>query len=1024
MTTTVQGALVKAMQCIWVFFLPIIWLYGQNAPIKFEHLTVEDGLSEGSVYAILEDSQGFMWFGTRFGLNRYDGHEFKIFPHDAADSTSLPGFRIMALLEDHNGNIWVGTESNGLGRYDRKSERFTHFHHEQKKSPSLSSDLITCLFEDSQAALWIGTKDGLNRWNPDESSFQIFRNIPGDSLSLNDNFISALSELPDRVLLVGLGNGSLSKLNLVSGEISHDRTGYFEPSKSSDRSIKSIIRDRESDAVWLTRFGYGITRYDLRSGVIEQHSMPGRGELAQATRFIWAMSQDTRGRIWMGTIQGVTVFDPGDGSFTLNLPNPKDPFSVSDHLNYSIYVDRQGTIWAGSEAKGVDIHKPGQIRFELFQHDPENPQSPSANSVLSLAEDSKGRIWFTTLGGGPNRYDPVTGVFEKYKTIDQSPKGWSVRYAQAVLVDHLGMAWIGTGAAGVMELEPETGQRTRLCHPWTLDETSLSGHTVNCLLETRDGSIWVGTKENGLNRYDRETDKFTRFKHDAHDPTSIGGNAVRALFEDHSGVLWVGSEEGGLDRFMPGSQTFAPFKIPGVSGPQIGTNVTDIHEDDLGNLWIGTRGSGLFKLDATRTQLTTLKLLPNPLSTSVGSIEQDAQGFLWLGTNLGLIKADTATGFLNRYTRSDGLQGDEFYPGASLQDSQGFLYFGGPHGFNRFHPDSLRNNAHIPPVVITSLTVNYHEVPIGKLPDGRTLLTQSISATDKIILKHSDRVVTFKYAALDFADPARIQYAYMLEGFDKDWVYVGNQHSVSYTQVNPGTYIFRIKASNNDGLWNEEGRAITLIIRPPFWKTWWFTLLTSLSLVAFVLLYVRLRISWMILQRKKLEALVKERTQQLKVEIEERQILEREKSNLRIDHLKRELLTQSLYLNDKQKMLDEIQTDVELFNHLPSAEIGVQTARLIRKLKARSSAQDGWQEFERWFTEIHTGFFSGLRNTCPALSESELKVCALLRVKMISKDIAKVMNVQPSSIDIYRHRIRKKLGLAMEDNLTTYLSGF
>ena len=400
---------------------------------------------------------------------------------------------------------------------------------------------------------------------------------------------------------------------------------------------------------------------------------------------------------------------------------------------------------------------------------------------------------------------------------------------------------------------------------------------------------------------------------------------------------------------------------------------------------------------------------------------EDDHGYLWLSTNKGLIKADPEQGFLNRYTTIDGLQGNEFYYSSGLKDSQGYMYFGGPNGFNRFHPDSLINNPHIPPVVITNFKINYADVPVGKMQDGRSILTRSISETKNITVGYQDKIITLTYAALDFSDPNRNRYAYKLENFDEDWIQVGFYHSVSYTSLEPGDYKFCVKASNNDGLWNEAGVALDISVLPPFWETRWFRLLVSITLILMVVLYVQLRFKRLEREKRKLQKLVKERTAELKIEIAERQKVETEKMELKIDHMKRELVSKSMHATENQDKVNGLIGQLKEIQKLDNTEMRQRFNGVVRYAKNLFQSGQDWDEFEKWFTEVHTNFFGNILDEHPELTQRELRVCALIRINLMTKDISNLLKVEPKTIEIYRHRIRHKLGLASDDNLNHYL---
>ncbi len=360
----------------------------------------------------------------------------------------------------------------------------------------------------------------------------------------------------------------------------------------------------------------------------------------------------------------------------------------------------------------------------------------------------------------------------------------------------------------------------------------------------------------------------------------------------------------------------------------------------------------------------------------------------------------------------------------SFKDYRGFMYFGGPNGFIRFHPDSSVNYPHIAPVVITELQINYKKVPIGKMSDGRTILSQSITGTNSIILEYQDRTVSFAFAALDFVDPNRNRFVYMLENFDDEWVDAGSQHKASYTSLEPGKYTFRVKASNNDGLWNKKGVSLAITVLPPLWQTWWFKLAVSLVLFMLILIYVRFRLRRTEAEKRKLEKLIIERTAELKIEIEERQRVETEKMQLKVDHLKRELVSKSVCATQKQEIMNNLFRELKDIQKMDANEMRDRFNGIVRYFKNLFKSGEDWDEFEKWFTEIHTDFFTNIQVEHPELTQREVKVCALLRLNLLSKDIANLLNVQVNTVEIYRHRIRKKIGLDVDENLSHFFTQF
>ncbi len=999
----------------------LVFAFSLNAaselPVKFEHLTTKDGLSQNSVYAILQDSDGFMWFGTRFGLSRYDGTEFKIFRHDPLKTSTLPDFLITVLYEDSQGDIWIGTRNGGVAKFQKQLENFINFKHDPEDSNSISGNHVTAIFEDSKGSIWIGTEDGLCRYDKSTNSLTTIRYHSDNPKLINENRISALAEFPEGKLWIGTENGSLMTLSLDSLTM----TQIIGGSANTSISIKSLLVDKINNVMWIGQFGYSLFQFDPSYGEFENFGI-SNGKAIFELVGISSISQAKDGNLWIGTAAGLVKFDPETRDYQVFRHNGNDPTSLSDNMIYSTNIDDQCSIWVGTESGGIDKYDPDLIRFEHHRSESNNANSINSNMVFSISKDPQDNIWFGTLGGGISILNPQTGIFTHY-TSDDTKVSWSRNYISRILPARDGTAWIGTYVCGLFTLNPLTEE---FGHYRNIDSdgTSFGDKTTRAILETRDGTIWIGTESQGLDQFNKQTKTFNHFRNDPNNSNSLISNNIYALLEDQTGFIWIGTADKGLDRFDPRSETFIHYQVSHSGEQSIsGNNVLALYEDPQQNLWIGTRSGGLNKLSPDRKIISTLDLKAELSSLTVFGILQDDTGFLWLSTNQGLLKAHPDSGLVNTYTMSDGLQ-QEFYFSSCARGADGQMYFGGIDGYNVFHPDSIKNNTHIPPIVLTGLAVNYENVAIGKDLSDREILDRSIAYTKEIRLNYQDKVIGFKFAALNYAASYKNQYAYKLEGYDKEWIHSGTENYAQYMNLPAGDYTFRVRGSNNDGIWNLEGTYISVIISPPFWKTLWFNLLLVVGLIAVIIAYIHLRTMNLLAQRIKLEAIVRERTGQLKSEIEERQKVESEKTQIQLDHLKRELLTQSLHLNDKQQIMDNLQAELEGFSRLKFDTIKPKVNKLLRFLRDRKSVNQGWEEFELWFTEVHTSFYSELRMAYPELTEMELKVCALLRLNLISKDIANVMNVQPTTVDTYRHRIRKKMALTGEDNLATVLAQY
>ncbi len=562
-----------------------------------------------------------------------------------------------------------------------------------------------------------------------------------------------------------------------------------------------------------------------------------------------AIYEDRSGVLWVGTWGGgLNRFNREEETFAHWVNNPENPSSLSDNSVYSIYEDRSGVLWIGT-VNGLNRFKIGREKFTQWEKEPGNPDSLSHNFVLSIYEDRSGALWVGTDGGGLSRYDPVNETFTHWINEPGKPNSLSSNNVRTISGDRTGALWLGT-KGGLDKFDPEKETFTHWRNePGKPD--SLSNNEILSIYEDRTGVLWIGTNGGGLNRFNREKGTFTHWINEPGNSSSLGHNAIVSIYEDRKGVLWIGTNGGGLNRFNHEDGTFTRWiNEPGNLNSLSNNKILSLHEDQSGILWIGTLGGGLNKFDReeeTFTRYTEKDGLPNNV---IYGILEDDDGYLWLSTNKGLSKFSLQTESFRNYDIHDGLQMNEFNQGA-FHKNNGKLFFGGIKGFIAFFPDNIKNNPNIPSIVIT------------KFKKFDEIIKTNVTDTEKSVLSYKDKYFSFEFAALDYRNPDKNQYAYMMEGFDKDWIHSGTRRSATYTQLDPGEYIFRVKGSNNDGVWNEEGVSIKIIIPPPFWQTWWFRILAAMFLLGLIFIGYRKRVEYIEAQKKKLEIQVAERTKEI-----------------------------------------------------------------------------------------------------------------------------------------------------------------
>jgi ligand-binding sensor domain-containing protein/GAF domain-containing protein len=822
----------------------------QANTVRFERLTVEDGLSQNAVLVILQDQQGFLWLGTEDGLNRYNGYDFVVYKHNPDDPTTLADNVVSTIYLDQAGELWIGTRS-GLDRFDRESGAFIHYQHEPTDPQSLGGPWVAAIFEDSTGTLWVGTASaGLDQLDRTTSTFTHYVHDPGDPATLADNSIRAIYEDSRGELWIGTGGG-LDRFNRADGTFTHFQHDPGDPQSLSDNAVSVIFEDQEG-TLWIGTEGGGLNHLVRSSQTFVRYRHDEDDPNSLSHDRVRSILEDRVGRLWVGTQNGLDLLDRERDLFVHFRHDPYDLHSLGSNSVWSIYEDRTGVLWFGTYGGGLNKTTRMTDQFALYQHSPSRPDSLSDDMVWSIYEDSGGDLWVGTFNGGLNRLDRESGTFTVYQHDARNPASLSSNDVRAVFEDHRGTLWVGT-AGGLDKFNRRTETFVHYRHD-PQDPDSLSEDRVTTLLEDRNGGLWIGTRTAGLNRLDLASGAIVRYQHNPDDPFSLSDDRVWALYEDRAGAIWVGTL-GGISVWDPSSERFTHYvHDPDDSESLSNDAVFSFHEDAAGTLWVGTWGGGLDRFDrATQTfaHFTEQDGLPNNV---IYGIEADTEGFLWLSTNRGLSRFDPRSESFRNYDVSDGLQDNEFNVGAHFAGSSGELFFGGIRGFNAFIPDQIEDNPYPPAIVITAFAKFNQVVSTDLAPDER------------IELDYDDNFISFEFAALDFTAPERNQYAYMMEGLDPDWVSAGTRRHADYPNLSPGNYVFRVRGSNNDGVWNEEGIAYTITILPPFWETWWFRGAIFLVVAGGVIAAYRLRIRAIEARSRGLRDQVKART----IEIERR----------------------------------------------------------------------------------------------------------------------------------------------------------
>ncbi len=784
-----------------------LWIKPEAAPFSFRHYKVENGLSENSVFCAVQDSKGFMWFGTKDGLNRFDGQNFVIYHSIPKDRNSIGNNFIRSLHEDKNKTLWVGTEK-GIYLYSYLMNTFQFF--DKKTSRNESPQSVNAVVEDLKGDVWIATTLGLFRYDLHNNRLVSYMHAPGNNNSLPTNFVNCVMCDNKGTIWVGTLSGGLSRYNPQTNNFTNFK--FSNENRSYSNSVLRIIEDSQGNLI-LGTVNEGLIFFDKTTAKSESYLLETSLERIYYFRDIFEYSP---GVYLVGSEHGLILFERFSGRVTEMKSSTLVPTSLSDNAIYSIYKDREGGIWVGTYFGGVNYISPKSNPFELYAP-LEYKNSISGKAISQFCEDASGNLWIGTEDGGLNYFDVKNNTFKCY---NHEPGRNSLSYhnVHSLMLDGDNL-WIGTFAGGLNILNTKTGKFS--FYTSTNDIHSLPDNNVFSIYKDLTGTIWLGTIT-GLCKYNPANNNFDRI------PVERLNTHIYDILQDHMGLIWVATYGGGVFCYNPQSKVWKQYMNNPNDPKSVSHNkIISIYLDDKKRLWFGTEGGGLCQYLYDKNYFVTYDVssgLPNNVVYKVVS-DHD---YLWLSTNKGLVRFNVESKAIKTFTKVDGLQGDQFNFKSGIKTRSGKIYFGGINGFNAFYPERLLENKYIPPIVISNLQLFNKDVVIG---DKDSPLKQSISYTDEITLRYNQSFINLEFVALSYCAPDKNQYAYKLEGFDKDWNYKGNDHKISYTNLPPGNYTLHIKGSNNDGVWNTDGVKLRVKILPPFWASSWALLLYLVVLV-------------------------------------------------------------------------------------------------------------------------------------------------------------------------------------------------
>jgi len=824
-----QAIFKKICSCYVFLFLIGSSGYAQQQKVNFTALKTKDGLSSNMVNAILKDRYGLMWFATEDGLNKFDGSNFIVYKYKSDDSSGIQANDVRALHEDKSGNLWVGSSGGSLSLYDRKKNSFITF--PANTPEGLSHDNVRAIYSDYTGKIWIATYGGLDVLDPKTKKVTKLAINPHLRKPVPAIVLNCLYEDSKHRMWIGSDNG-LYLYERHSNSFKYFKSNPSDPSSLSDNYVSSITEDPTGNLWFGTRNGLSLLQANEKGFKRFKHDSKRANTLSN--NIVISLGANRTGQLWVGTDDGLSILDIKTGVFERHNADSRDIYSLTGRSINCIYIDNQGIYWLGPYRGGVNKYDTNLNLFQLKQNNIFNQNGLNASIVTSFAEYQGDEIFVGTDGGGLNLFNRKTELFRRFDFPLLNGATLSNISIMNMEITRSKQLYLATYASGLVIMDLKTGKFEQLTQHDRPD--ALNSNDLFCVKEDRKGNIWVGTNGGGVNVLNARHEvllKYCRNPKAVNEHDYPGNNFIRFIEEDNAGKIWIGSYGSGIAVYDPDSKKFV---VHNKANSKLPNDLTlSVMRDRLGNIWVGTFSGGLSVFDPRQNQFITFSEKEGLNNATVYAIVEDKQGRIWVSTNKGISSFDRKTNKFTNYTIYNGVQNNNFVLGAGFISAEGEVYFGGADGFNYFSPQYFKKNKNVPSVIFTDLKIANASVVASA--DGP--IREHISVVKDIYLDYKQNF-TLSYVSLNYTAPEQNRYFYRLEGFENEWVDAGTAKSAAYTNLDPGDYVFHVKASNNDRLWNAGETAIKIHVMPPFWRTIYAYILYA-CLITGILFYIRHR---------------------------------------------------------------------------------------------------------------------------------------------------------------------------------------
>jgi ligand-binding sensor domain-containing protein/signal transduction histidine kinase len=849
---------VRNIRLVLTLLILLIWRAGsaQHPNLEFESYDTRQGLSQNLVFTIVQDKKGFIWFGTDEGLNRFDGHEFKIFRHDPHNKKSIIDNSIHGLSVDHDGILWIGT-NNGISRYYPETELMEQLPIDDKDPLKPHGTTVNEIKTDHDGRMWIAYLGaGVDVYDPVTKKFTQYSAHGNQQYHISHDYVIALQFMPDGDKLLGTRAG-IQFIGSNGIPLAEEVALKKYPWKNKiDNAVTALQLSRDGQSLYVGSELAGFYTVNLHTSEVRNFNTANSD--LKFNNNVPSIFEDSKGNVWVGA-EAIYLFDKTRNVLLAYNEQGIQGNVVNKNPVLEIFEDKDNNVWFGTFRMGALKYNLDNTRI-LHYHNQQGEGSISNNQVLSFNEDSNGGLWIGTDGGGLFKLRSDLSGFEQ-------PAQKEMRTPQVIKCiyrDPEGYFWLGTWDAGMLKYHPQK-QTLEQFHP---DKGNFNSRHVWDIKPDKSGNLWIGTLRDGLIHFSPKTKKSTFYKSIAGDSTTLANNDIMCVFVDSRNMLWIGTSDG-LSILKPGSEKFI-----NVNKKDLNVTVLGMYEDTDGKMWLGTNGGGIVIINKDLVVEKTITEKDGLPSSAICAIQPDDHNNIWVSTYNGLVKISHTDQTITQIPQIAGLQGKEFIPRASYKWKNGQLLFGGVNGFNLFHPDSLHFTPMPKLVVFTSLRINNDEISPGPSYKGREILHKSIPEADELKLSYKDYSFTLTFSSLIYNWQESLHYAYFLEDLDKEWQFTSaEKRFIHYTNLDPGTYTLKVKASFDGKQWPDEAKILKIVITPPWWATWWFRIAAVLLLLFVLYLTYKTRVSFLKKQKQKLEELVKLRTQELKQSNEEIQLL-------------------------------------------------------------------------------------------------------------------------------------------------------